>query len=62
MCSWSSCSVHVTVVTPLAIISDILNQKWDEVQKIALILMKTTMVTLLLLLLLTMMIQKKRLY
>jgi hypothetical protein len=33
MCSWSSCSVHVKVITPLAIIFDILNQKWDKVQK-----------------------------
>jgi len=32
MCSWSSCSVHVKVITPLAIIFDILNQKWDKVQ------------------------------
>lgn len=33
MCSWSNCSVHVKVITPLAIIFDILNQKWDKVQK-----------------------------
>jgi hypothetical protein len=31
MCSWSSCSVHVTVITPLAVIFDILNQKWCKV-------------------------------
>jgi len=32
MCSWSSCSVPFKVITPLAIIFDILNQKWDKVQ------------------------------
>jgi hypothetical protein len=31
MCPWSSCSVRVKVITPLAIIIDILNQKSDEV-------------------------------
>ena len=33
MCSWSSWSVHVKVITPLAILFDILNQKWNKVQK-----------------------------
>jgi hypothetical protein len=33
MCSWSSCSVHVTVIKPLAVIFDILNQKWCKVHR-----------------------------
>jgi hypothetical protein len=33
LCSWSSCSVHVKVITPLAIIFDILKQKWEKVHK-----------------------------
>jgi hypothetical protein len=55
VCSWSSCSVHVKLITPVAIIFDILNQKRDKVHKKCLDTMKTVMVMLLLLLLLMMM-------